>query len=105
VRDYLLSLNSPERAIAGFASAGPASDVFALGCTLAFAATADRPTAVLTGPAAATGSRAWPLRQSRPAGICGLVRGSLQTQPRPASAALFRILSSMSVTLRMNATS
>jgi hypothetical protein len=56
--------------------------------TLAFAATADRPTAVLTGPAAVTGSRAWPIRQSRPAGTCGMVRVSLQNHPLTASAAL-----------------
>src|SRR6185437_9977390 len=56
--------------------------------TLAFAATADRPTAVLTGPAAVTGSWAWPIRQSRPAGTCGMVRVSLQNHPLTASAAL-----------------
>jgi hypothetical protein len=56
--------------------------------TLAFAATADRPTAVLTGPAAVTGSRAWPIRQSRPAGTCGMVQVSLQNHPLTASAAL-----------------
>jgi len=55
--------------------------------TLAFAATADRPTAVLTGPAAA-GNWAWPIRQSHPAGICGMVRVSLQNHPLTASAAL-----------------
>ena len=56
--------------------------------TLSFAATADRPTAVLTGPPAVTGSSAWPIRQSRPAGTCGIVRVSLQNHPLTASAAL-----------------
>jgi DNA-binding transcriptional LysR family regulator len=56
--------------------------------TLAFAATADRPTAVLTGPAAVAGSWARPIRQSRPAGTCGMVAVSLQNHPLTASAAL-----------------
>jgi len=56
--------------------------------TLAFAATADRPTAVLTGPATAAGSRATPIRRPRPADACGMVRVSLQQHPLAASAAL-----------------
>jgi len=45
-------------------------------------------TYTLTGPAAVTGSWAWPIRQSRPAGTCGMVRVSLQNHPLTASAAL-----------------
>jgi hypothetical protein len=56
--------------------------------TLALAATADRPTAVLTGPAAVAGSWAWPIRQSRPVGSCGMVGVSLLNHPLTASAAL-----------------
>jgi len=56
--------------------------------TLAFAATADRPTAVLTGPATAAGSRATPIRPSRLADTSGMVRVSLQRHPLTASAAL-----------------
>jgi DNA-binding transcriptional LysR family regulator len=56
--------------------------------TLAFAATADRPTAVLTGPATVAGSWATPIRRSRPADTSGMVRVSLQHHPLTASAAL-----------------
>jgi len=56
--------------------------------TLAFAATADRPTAVLTGPATAAGSWSTPIRRSRPADTSGMVRVSLQHHPLTASAAL-----------------
>jgi hypothetical protein len=56
--------------------------------TLAFAATADRPTAVLTGPSTVAGSPATPLRRSRPADACGMVQVSLQEHPLTASAAL-----------------
>jgi DNA-binding transcriptional LysR family regulator len=56
--------------------------------TLAFAATADRPTAVLTGPASVAGSWATPIRRSRPADTSGMVRVSLQHHPLTASAAL-----------------
>jgi DNA-binding transcriptional LysR family regulator len=56
--------------------------------TLAFAATADRPAAVLTGPATAAGGRATPIRRSRPADTSGMVRVSLHNHPLTASAAL-----------------
>jgi len=56
--------------------------------TLAFAATADRPTAVLTGPATVAGSWCTPIRRSRPADTSGMVRVSLQHHPLTASAAL-----------------
>jgi DNA-binding transcriptional LysR family regulator len=56
--------------------------------TLAFAATADRPTAVLTGPSTVAGSPATPLRRSRPADACGMVQVSLHEHPFTASAAL-----------------
>jgi len=56
--------------------------------TLAFAATADRPTAVLTGPATVAGSWATPIRRSRRADTSGMVRVSLQDHPLTASAAL-----------------
>jgi DNA-binding transcriptional LysR family regulator len=56
--------------------------------TLAFAATADRPAAVLTGPATVAGRQATPLRRSRPAGTSGMVRVSLPRHPLTASAAL-----------------
>ncbi len=56
--------------------------------TLAFAATANRPAAVLTGPATATGDWAGPGRRSGPADASGMVRVSLQHQPLTASAAL-----------------
>jgi len=56
--------------------------------TLAFAATADRPTAVLTGPATVAGSWSTPIRRSRPADTSGMVRVSLQQHPLTASAAL-----------------
>jgi DNA-binding transcriptional LysR family regulator len=56
--------------------------------SLAFAATADRPTAVLTGPATVAGSRVTPIRRSRPADSSGMVRVRLQQHPLTASAAL-----------------
>jgi DNA-binding transcriptional LysR family regulator len=56
--------------------------------TLAFAATADRPTAVLTGPATAAGSPATPIRRSRPADTSGMARVGLRNHPLTASAAL-----------------
>jgi DNA-binding transcriptional LysR family regulator len=56
--------------------------------TLAFAASADRPTAVLTGPSTLAGSRATPIRRSRPAVASGLVRVSLEHRPLTGSAAL-----------------
>jgi DNA-binding transcriptional LysR family regulator len=56
--------------------------------TLAFAATADRPAAVLTGPATAVGGRATPIRRSRLADTSGMVKVSLRNHPLTASAAL-----------------
>jgi DNA-binding transcriptional LysR family regulator len=56
--------------------------------TLAFAATADRPTAVLTGPATVAGTPATPIWPSRPADTSGMVRVSLRNHPLTASAAL-----------------
>jgi DNA-binding transcriptional LysR family regulator len=56
--------------------------------TLAFAATAGRPAAVLTGPATAAGRPATPIRRSRPADTSGMVRVSLRHHPLTASAAL-----------------
>jgi DNA-binding transcriptional LysR family regulator len=56
--------------------------------TLAFAATAERPTAVLTGPATVAGSPATPIQPSRPADTSGMVRVSLQNHPLAASAVL-----------------
>jgi DNA-binding transcriptional LysR family regulator len=56
--------------------------------TLAFAATADRLTAVLTGPVTVAGSRATPIRPSRSVDTSGMVRVSLQHHPLTASAAL-----------------
>jgi len=56
--------------------------------TLAFAATADRPAAVLTGPATAAGGQATPIGRSRPADTSGMVMVSLRNHPLTASAAL-----------------
>ena len=56
--------------------------------TLAFAATADRPTAVLTGPATAASGRATPIRRSWPADTSGMVKVSLRNHRLTASAAL-----------------
>jgi hypothetical protein len=56
--------------------------------TLAFAATSDRPAAVLTGPATVTGSLARPLWPSDPTESSGMVRVSLHHHPLTASAAL-----------------
>jgi DNA-binding transcriptional LysR family regulator len=58
------------------------------GMTLALAAAGNRPAAVLTGPAIAARSQAWPIRRSRPADTYGMVRVSLQHHPLTASAAL-----------------
>jgi DNA-binding transcriptional LysR family regulator len=55
--------------------------------TLAFAATGDRPTAVLTGPASPARA-ARPIRQSPSAGSSGMVRVGLTRRPLAASAAL-----------------
>jgi len=56
--------------------------------TLALAAAAGRPTAVLTGPATVAGSGATPIRRSRPADTSGMARVSLRNHPLTASAAL-----------------
>jgi hypothetical protein len=56
--------------------------------TLAFAATADRPAAVLTGPATAVGGPATPIRRSRLTDTCGMVKVSLHDHPLTASAVL-----------------
>ena len=55
---------------------------------LAFAATADRPTAVLTGPSVPTGTRPGPIPSQQPAGSPDMVRVSLQDHPLTATAAL-----------------
>jgi hypothetical protein len=55
--------------------------------TLASPATADQPTAVLTGPAHAAGSPATSIRRSRPADTSGMARVSLRNHPLTASAA------------------
>jgi hypothetical protein len=55
---------------------------------LAFAATGDRPAAVLTGPSVAAGSRPDPIRPQRPMGRDDMVRVSLQHHPLTATAAL-----------------
>ena len=59
-----------------------------LAMTLALAAAGNRPAAVLTGPAVAARSQARPIRRSRPAGTCGMVRVILQHHPLTAAAAL-----------------
>jgi hypothetical protein len=56
--------------------------------TMALVATADRPPAVLTGPATAAGGRAGPAWRSGPAEATGMVRVSLRDHPLTASAAL-----------------
>ncbi len=56
--------------------------------TLAFAATANRPAAVLTGPATAASGRATPIRRPRPADTSGMVKVSLRHHPLTAPAAL-----------------
>ena len=55
---------------------------------LAFAATADRPTAVLTGPSAIAGSRPGVIRLPRPAVTHEMVRVNLEHRPLTATAAL-----------------
>jgi DNA-binding transcriptional LysR family regulator len=55
---------------------------------LAFAATADRPTAVLTGPSVIAGSRPGLIRLPRPAVTHEMVRVSLEHRPLTATAAL-----------------
>jgi DNA-binding transcriptional LysR family regulator len=55
---------------------------------LAFAATADRPTAVLTGPSVITGSRPRLIRLPRPIVTHNMVRVELEDHPLTATAAL-----------------
>ena len=55
---------------------------------LAFAATADRPTAVLTGPSVIAGSRPGLIRLPRPAVTREMVRVNLEHRPLTAAAAL-----------------
>lgn len=59
-----------------------------LAATLALAAAETGPTAVLTGPAIAAGTQAWPIRRSRLADTYGMVRVLLQHHPLTAAAAL-----------------
>jgi DNA-binding transcriptional LysR family regulator len=59
-----------------------------LATTLALAATENRPTAVLTGPAIATRTQPWPIRRSRLVDTYGMVRVCLQHHPLTAAAAL-----------------
>jgi len=59
-----------------------------LAMTLAMAAAGDTPAAVLTGPAIAARTQAWPARRSRLAGTYGMIRVSLQHHPLTATAAL-----------------
>jgi DNA-binding transcriptional LysR family regulator len=59
-----------------------------LAMTLALAAAGNRPAAVLTGPAIAARTQAWPIRRSRLADTYGMVRVILQHHPLTASAAL-----------------
>jgi DNA-binding transcriptional LysR family regulator len=55
---------------------------------LAFAATGDRPTAVLTGPTVIAGTRPGLIRLPRSSGIHDMVRVSIETHPLTATAAL-----------------
>ena len=59
-----------------------------LAMTLAMAAAGDTPAAVLTGPAIAARTQAWPARRSRLAGTYGMIRVILQHHPLTATAAL-----------------
>ena len=56
--------------------------------TLALASAGNRPAAVLTGPAIPARTQARPIRRSRLAGTCGMVRVILQHHPLTAAAAL-----------------
>jgi hypothetical protein len=55
---------------------------------LAFAATGDRPTAVLTGPSEVAGTRPGLIRLRRSAGIREMVRVRIDDRPLTATAAL-----------------
>jgi DNA-binding transcriptional LysR family regulator len=59
-----------------------------LAMTLAAAAAGNKPAAVLTGPAIAERTPAWPIRRSRLADTYGMVRVILQHHPLTATAAL-----------------
>jgi DNA-binding transcriptional LysR family regulator len=59
-----------------------------LAMTLALVAAGNQSAAVLSGPAVATGGQAWPVRRSRLADTCGMVRVSLEHHSLTASAAL-----------------
>jgi hypothetical protein len=59
-----------------------------LSVTLAFAATASRPTAVLTGPATIAGPPPGVARLPRPAGTSGMTRVSITGHPLTATAAV-----------------
>jgi DNA-binding transcriptional LysR family regulator len=56
--------------------------------TLALAAAGNRPAAVLTGPAVPARTQAWPIRRSRLADACGMIRVLIQHHPLTAAAAL-----------------
>ena len=56
--------------------------------TLALASAGNRPAAVLTGPAIPAPTQARPIRRSRLADTCGMVRVILQHHPLTAAAAL-----------------
>jgi DNA-binding transcriptional LysR family regulator len=55
---------------------------------MTLAAAGNQPAAVLTGPAIAARGQAWPIRRSRLADTCGLVRVIIQHHPLTATAAL-----------------
>jgi DNA-binding transcriptional LysR family regulator len=55
---------------------------------MTLAAAGNRPAAVLTGPAIAACTQAWPIRRSRLADTCGMVRVIIQHHPLTAAAAL-----------------
>jgi hypothetical protein len=59
-----------------------------LSMALAFAATGNRPTAVLTGPSVIAGTRPGLIRLPRSAGLHGMVRVSIEDHPLTATAAL-----------------
>jgi hypothetical protein len=61
---------------------------YSLPVVLAFAATADRATAVLTDPTAIAGTRPGVIRLPEPAGPCDMVRSSIDEHPLTATAAL-----------------
>jgi hypothetical protein len=56
--------------------------------TLAFAATSNRPVAVLTGPLHPTEVQITPIRRQPAAGLCDVVRVSIEGRPLTATAGL-----------------